>query len=345
MATSGGINGVNNSLIFALLGLLVISPTLRAELLERVIRETYPVPSEMVVFKSARGLIEVSNGPAGSAVELEVTLRVQQDKPTSGVEASLTRAAANVSAVEIERIFERMSPRAKVDVRRVNVTIADVRQLVFDWDPSLQVTIEARLKIPAGTALRVNNVEAALILPNRYVGDVESRSESGSLMAGVIEGSLIARTYSGSITVREVTGSSDLRSDSGLVLAGKLRGAANLRTSTGTVELQQAFDSLKVRGDDAGIFVGLSAPLPKSVDLATSMGEITLNMDRDLALTVDAATGLLGKVRVRGLSPAVRRGQPDGASMLADFSGGGLVVKMRGNGATVRVVGRDALGL
>lgn len=54
--------------------------------------------------------------------------------------------------------------------------------------------------------------------------------------------------------------------------------------------------------------MGLSAPPPPFTDVRTSAGVITLNIDANLPVTIDAATKFLGKVRMRGLAPVVREG-------------------------------------
>src|SRR5690606_2549511 len=113
--------------------------------------------------------------------------------------------------------------------------------------------------------------------------DVEIRSEGGSIFADKVNGNVVARTRTGSITIAEVSGSSNLRSESGLVLAGHLHGPAHLRTSVGSVEVLRAYETLNVRGENAEIYVGISEPLPKSVDVQTSAGVITLNIDRNVA--------------------------------------------------------------
>ena len=66
-------------------------------------------------------------------------------------------------------------------------------------------------------------------------------------------------------------------------------------------------------------------------------------MDRDLPLTVDAATRLLGKVRTRGLEPVVRRGAFNQSSLLADFNGGGEAVRLRTSWGNILLVGREPL--
>ena len=313
---------------------LAFAPAARAQLWERTFSESHPVPGGVVALDVARGALEVVNGPADGRLEVVVVLRIQRNG-----EAGAGADEAGRSCSE-----PRFAPRVKTDERSTSVTVADSRQVVFDWDPSLQMAIDVRLSVPEGKSLEVRNVEAGVTLPEHFRGDVDLRSHSGSFFAGTVDGDLTARTQTGSITVKEVTGRSVLRSDTGLVLAGRLRGPAELRSSTGGVEVQHAFDKLKIRGDTADIFLGLSAPLPTLIDLATSTGEIALGVDDNVAFTADASTRFLGRVRMRGLEPQVRRGGPGNSSMLADFGGGGgPVAKLRTSGGAVSLVGRAPL--
>ena len=322
---------VNTFLTYLCAGLFALVAVCRAEVPERVYRSSFAAPSEGVILDVARGVIEVTSGPEGSAVDFTVTMRVQAE------------GAAATRVTDHERIFKRMAPRFKADAKRVRMDVADLRQVVFDWDASLQMVIDVRVSVPAGVPLEIRNIAAGVTLGKRHVGDVELKSDSGSLFAETVDGSLSATTHSGSITVGEVTGRGELSSDTGLVLAGRLRGPADLRTSVGSVEIQRASDSLKVRGDNADIILGVSSPVPPSVDLRTSAGSITLNIDQNVAATLDVSAGFLGAVKARGLEFVTRSGGNGGSSLSADLGGGGPVLKIRAGGGSVALVGRAPL--
>lgn len=313
------------------------------DLLQRSYDETFPAPSGEVRLEVARGVIEVSSGAEGDPVKFSVHQRIQRPR-ADGSGGSETVAAAEAPAGSGHaRVFERMAPRFQADAERVRLEIADTRFAVFDWDPSLQMIITVQVSLPPGMKLRVNNTAAGVTLADGFVGDVDIRSEGGSIFAEKVQGDLVARTRTGSITVAEVTGRSDLRSESGLVLAGRLHGPANLRTSVGSVEVNQAFETLSVRGENAEIYVGLSEPLPKSVDLHTSAGAITLNIDRNVAALLDASTGFLGSVRMRGLDPVIERGGPDASRLRGLLNGGGPLVRARTSGGAIALIGREPL--
>ncbi len=320
-----------------------LSPLKGEDLMDRDYRQSYPAPAKAVVLDVARGVVEVANGGEDSAVELAVHQRLQRVKP--GSEGLIERITPDLvpKDFDYDKVFARMAPRYQADGNQVRLEVADSREVVFDWDPSLQMVIEVKVTVPPGTVLKINNRAAGVTLADGFSGKVQIRSEGGSIFAQTVRGDLIARTGTGSITVSEVTGRSELRSDSGLLLAGKLHGAADLRTSTGSVEVQHAYDALKIRGDHAEIVLGLSAPLPKSVDLKTSAGAITVNVDDNLPLSIDASTGMLGKVKVRGLEPVVKKGEVNASSLLADLNGGGTLARVRTSGGSIALVGRSPL--
>lgn len=309
----------------------------RAESLERVYNQRYAAPAKEVYLEVSRGILEVANGPADGQVEFAVTLQVQtKDRRPAAKEAVPAEHEARM-----ERVFARLAPRFRADADRVRMDVADTQGVVLDWDPALQLAITVRVVVPAGLNLRVRNVGAGLKIEDDYAGNIDLRTETGSVYVKKIDGDLVARTGTGSITVAEVTGRSELRSDSGLVLAGRLVGPANLKTSVGSVEVHQAEDALKVRGDHADIILGLSSPAPKTVDLATGAGAITLNIDQTLPVTVDAATWLVASVRMRNLEPSlIKKGEAGGSTFVADFNGGGPVLKVRTDGGSVLLVGR-----
>ncbi len=289
----------------------------------------------------ARGVIEVATGAPGSEVVFEVNQQVQRGTKPAATATGTSEPASRKAGYD--RIFSRMEPRYDTTAKAVRLEVADSQAVVFDWDPALRMVILVKVTVPPGTSLEIKNISAGVSVPETFTGNLKVESGTGSVFAQRIEGDLLARTDSGSVTVTEVTGRAELRSDSGLVLAGRLAGPANLRTSNGSVEVQHARGDLKVRGDDAEIIVGLSSPLPKSTDLRTSAGAITLNLDDNVPVTIDAATQLLGTVKVRGLEPVVHEGGPDRSTLAADFSGGGPLVKVRTSGASVAIVGRDPL--
>lgn len=333
---------MKRALVF-LFTLAVVWPlALRGELLEREYISRHPVPAGQVSLTVARGVVEIFNGPEGNEVVIETRLRVQ-GPGTGGATARSEEAARPPSPEAVERLFKRMQPRVKSDARQLRVNVVDSRGVVFDWDSTLQMVIEVRVTLPPGVNLQVRNVTAGMTLPGTFRGNVDLRSDGGSFFAGRVEGDFIARTGTGNITVSEVTGRSELRSDTGLVLAGRLHGPAELRTLNGAIEVQHALDHLKMRGADAELVLGVSEPLPKSLDLQTSAGYIRVNIDRTAALSVNAVSRMLGKVRARGLPLDGADSVATGSSLVADMNGGGPALRVRTTGGEIALVGREPI--
>jgi hypothetical protein len=320
----------------------VFSHTLRAELLEREYISRHAAPTERVSLHVVRGMVEIYNGQPGSEVVIETRMRVQ-GPGTGGATARSDEAVRPPSPNAAERVFQRMQPRIKSDARHLRMSVADSRGVVFDWDSTLQMVIEVKVTLPPGLNLQVRNVAAGVTFPDGFQGNVDVRSDGGSIFAGNIQGDFIARTGTGSITVSEVTGRSELRSDTGLLLAGRLHGSAELRTLNGSIEVQHAHDRITMRGSDSDLVIGVSEPLPTSLDLRTSAGRIWVNIDRDVGLSVDAVSRLLGNVRVRGLALAPDEGGRLHASLVGDLNGGGPLLRARTRGGEILLIGRDPI--
>lgn len=319
-------------------------PMARGQGVERAYEKVFPAPSELVALDVERGLLEVVSRPSGSDVRISVRFALQdaarvRSEPQE--EAGSRERAERFERVA-ERAFDRLVPRFKADARRVDLVLRDSRWMVYDRDPALQVVIGVKVEVPSGTALRVRTVSAGVSVGD-FDGPVDLEGDSGSFFFKTVRGDLRARTNGGSITLVDAGGRADIRTTTGSILVGTLGGPSRLVTSNGAVEVQRVRDSLEVEGKDANIAVGLCAPLAPGLDLRTSAGFVTLNIDRTLPFTIDASTLLLGKVRARGLEPVVRRGGFDQSALVADFNGGGERVRVRTSGATVALVGREPL--
>jgi hypothetical protein len=324
--------------------LFVAVSTGRAGDLSRTFERSFPAPSERISMHVTRGVVEVVNGPAGGEVKLSVVLGLRDGRP-EGERRLLERLTPDLLAPlkrSADQAFAAMEPRTKADARRVQITVRDSRGLVVDKDPALQMTIQVRLEVPKGAHVVITSVAAGVSVDD-FEGTLDLRGEQGSCFLKSVKGDVSARALSGSITAVAISGKATLKTASGNIFVGKLHGPSRLSTANGSIEVSQAFDRLVIDGKDAEIIVGLSPPLAKGMDLRTSAGSITLNIDRDLPVTIDADTFLLGKVRARGIEPVLRRGTLDESSVLADLNGGGKPVRVRTKWGKVLLVGREPI--
>lgn len=327
---------------FLLFCLLV--PLARGQEATRVYEKVFPAPSEAVALEMERGLLEVVNRPAGSEVKISVRFALQDGekrRSASPDEAEIRERLERLERVA-NRAFDNLEPRFKADARRVGLVLRDSRWVVYDRDPALQVVISVRVEMPAGISLRMRTVSAGVSVAD-FEGSVDLEGDSGSYFFKRVRGDVRAKTRGGGITLSEVLGRADLKTVNGNIFVGLLGGPSRLETSNGSVEVQTFRDRLEVEGKDSSILVGLSSPLAPGLDVRTSAGFVTLNIDRTLPFTIDVSTLLLGKVRSRGLEPAVRRGGFNESALVADFNGGGERVVVRTAGATVELIGREPL--
>jgi hypothetical protein len=308
--------------------------------LERTYRDAYPAPKGTLVLEVQRGLVEVVNAEAGGEVVFEITQRLQRSSRASGgVVQRLTRDLLP-GGFDPERTFAQLKPEYRATGDELRLRLADSRLAVFDWDASLQMAIEVKVTVPRGVAIRMRGVAAGVTFPQDHVGDLDVESDSGAFSARRVEGDVRVRVRAASIKIGDVSGRSELHSDMGLVLAGHLRGPAKVSTFNGSVEVMQAYDALKIRGSDALVQIGVSEPAPKSLDVKIATGEIMLNVDRGMGLSLDAATTWIGRVKMRGLEPENLRGGINASSLRADLAGGGPVARLRTSGGNISLVGR-----
>jgi hypothetical protein len=320
---------------------------LRGQDFERQYVKAFPAPAQGVMLDVARGMIEVLDGPAGSELKFEVTVRVQKKDFEAKKPALLrpfeARAREERLQRQVDEVLARLEPRYKSDAKRLAMEVRDPREVVFDSDPTLQAVIEVKVTIPEGLNLTLRGVETGITI-QAYQGSLDLKTEAGSYFVKSVSGDFYARTFGGSVTIGEVGGSSDIRSEAGTILAGRLHGPAKLGTSNGSIEVQQACDTLHMRGDDSDLILGVSRPVPKSLDIATSVGRIILNVDTNVALSVDASSAPLGSVKVRGLVTDVRKGGVGESRLQADLLGGGKTARLRTSGGTIQLIGREPLG-
>ena len=317
--------------------------TMRAEIWAREYVGRYPAPATRVVLEVAHGMIEIANAPVGGEVVVVTRLRAQGP---GGQAAPIDETDRSGAAEAAERVFARLAPRVKSTTGELQVRVADSRGVVFDWDPALQMAVEVTVAMPPGLDLRVRGMAVAVTLPDVFHGNADVRGESGAITAGRVEGDVVARSGTGGITVSEVTGRGELRSDTGLVLAGRLHGPARLRTLNGAIEVQQVHGTLAMRGSDAELVLGISSPPSKSIDLRTSAGRILINIDRDVALSVDADSRLLGHVRSRGFDESkVDVLSATRSSLVAALNGGGSLLRARTSGGEIVLAGRESIDL
>lgn len=322
-----------------LLACLGFASSGRAQLTREYV-EGLPVSLERLTLEVARGRVLVSHVGEGGAPGVEVRL-TWFDQSLAKVEGDEARAAAERRAEQrAERMFERLRPRMDGGDDAWVVVVRDPHPVVFDFDPTLQVTVEVTVRVPEGARLEVRGVDTGVMIEQDYVGDLELRTDNGTYFVRSVSGGFKASTGGGSITVGAVGGSADVFSRSGAILAGRLHGEARLATSNGSIEVMQALDRLRLTGHDADLRLGLMAPMPKDVEVKTSAGRIVVTVDTDVATTIDASARVLGSVRMRNLPAVVRKGGTGRSSLVADVNGGGDVVRLRTRGGEIVLVGR-----
>jgi DUF4097 and DUF4098 domain-containing protein YvlB len=126
----------------------------------------------------------------------------------------------------------------------------------------------------------------------------------------------------GKVTVEGLTGDVDVTTTNGALELSDLSGRLSLRTTNGAIELEDSTSTEVVAGTtNGGVEVDLVDP-PRSVDVTSTNGGITVRVPADETYYVDART-TNGAVRTDG----VRTDRSAAREIVARTTNGGITVE------------------
>jgi DUF4097 and DUF4098 domain-containing protein YvlB len=211
------------------------------------------------------------------------------------------------------------------------------------------VTVNYRVRVPRGTR-------------------VVAATESGATAVGGVAGADIVRTQSGAVTLTDLGSSARVTSGSAGVAATNVRGRLEVTTESGAIVGRDLGGALRARTSSGSVKASWAAPGgadvrtdSSSIDLrkldgpvtavsgsgritvtgaaretwqvTTGSGGIELDLPRDSALTLDAASHS-GSVTVRG---ADVRGTTDKRAARGTIGAGGSIVHVRSRSGSIRI--------
>lgn len=145
------------------------------------------------------------------------------------------------------------------------------------------------------------------------------------------------KTGAGSIDVTGVHGRVNVSNTSGPIRASELDGKIEAHAGQGRIAAAGRFDALTLSADFGAIEVSAS-PGSKMFSpwrLATNGGNIVLHLPSEFRADLDAEASL-GKVTVD--LPIAYSGPPDSAHIRGALNGGGETLRIRAEGANIRVL-------
>jgi DUF4097 and DUF4098 domain-containing protein YvlB len=161
--------------------------------------------------------------------------------------------------------------------------------------------------------------------------DIDLQTSGGNMEATRCEGKVQLETSGGNVGLRSVKGTIRATTSGGEVQGGQINGELQAHTSGGNIDLTEVSASLEASTSGGNIHVNLLST-GKYLDLSNSSGDITVqlpgNQGMDLRISGES-------VHVTALNNF--RGDQDEHHIRGTMNGGGIPVKVDGNGGSVHV--------
>lgn len=261
----------------------------------------------------------------------------------AGVVKVRTRLSlADVEAKRAERVLDVWGFAFEETPHGVRMVGSKRKAVVWDWDPLRNVQVNIEITAPAESDLRIDLTDGSVVIGELH-GDADVRLGSGSVFARRITGGARVRGERGLITFGAVEGGVDIAVTSGEIVIGRAEGPVTVSSQGGSVEIQQARDTVRATGSGVDLLVGLTGEARDGSDLNTSGGSVTLKLERDADLVIDARASLFGEVKVRGLPLEVLAGGVGSSRLQARVNAGGPRINLRASGGNVSLIGLEPL--
>ncbi len=293
-------------------------PAFTALAVQRVEQLTVPVkPGCTVKIDSYRGAINILPG-----LDEEVQVHVHAAVETEDAEwGRQLLAALEVNATVVDN-------EVRITVR--NPRDSSVR---FAWSKETRPEIELTVHVPAHSNLNLVTTDGGIVVDNLR-GDMQARSQSGTIFFRQIDGSVNAATESGNVIVSRCTGAVTLKTIQGDVRIGAVGGRAVLETVNGDIEVQTAQSAVTAQtsaGDITAGFANLSAPSK----IQTALGNIRARVNPTTAFSLNA-TSSWGKVTSR-MDIETSAGGSGRSKLSGRHLGGGPLLNLRASGGHVLI--------
>ncbi len=160
--------------------------------------------------------------------------------------------------------------------------------------------------------------------------EIDLGTSGGNMVAQRCEGRIQLSTSGGNVELRSVKGNIRATTSGGQVDGGQITGELDAHTSGGNIDLRDLAATLSASTSGGNIHVNFLST--KSVDLSNSSGSITLELPQgqgmDLRITGE---------RVHSTAMSNFKGDVDERHIDGTLNGGGIPVKVDGNGGDVHV--------
>jgi DUF4097 and DUF4098 domain-containing protein YvlB len=226
------------------------------------------------------------------------------------VQVRVFRQVKGGSQAQADALFAGHEVTFQQEGRTVSVRARSRKQGSFSWRAN-QPYLEVRYEIS---------------LPRKF--EVDLKTSGGDLRMGDLEGNVKARTSSGAIALKHITGAVAAENSGGDILVEEAGGDLTAHTSSGAIRVQKVGGKAKLSNSGGDILVGEA---DSSVVAKTSSGAIRLKTIKGEVEASDSGGDIGieeagGEVTVSTSSGSLRIGRAKGQTVTAKNSGGDIVV-------------------
>lgn len=161
--------------------------------------------------------------------------------------------------------------------------------------------------------------------------DIDLETSGGNMDATRCEGKIQLATSGGNVGLRSIKGNIRATTSGGQVDGGQITGELQAHTSGGNIDLSEVSASLEASTSGGNIHVSFLST-GKYVDLSNSSGDITVQLPQNQGMDLR-----ISGERVHTTAMNNFKGDQDEKHISGTMNGGGIPVKVDGNGGNVHV--------
>jgi DUF4097 and DUF4098 domain-containing protein YvlB len=225
--------------------------------------------------------------------QLAVTVKVPRgDVKVETADTDETVVTLDGSERKLERADISFEDRGDYDEVIVDVDPNDISwaagriKLAISFD-SAQDKIDARLRVPHGTILRVETGSADIRVTG-HVRELETKTGSGDVSVDEVEGDAKIKVASGDVKVARVGGALKVQTAAGDVASGPVGADAEVKTAAGDIRLEDVGGNVSVNSASGDVRLG--AVSRGRVELKSVSGDMLVGIRRGSRVWMDVKT-------------------------------------------------------
>jgi DUF4097 and DUF4098 domain-containing protein YvlB len=301
------------------LSLLLVAAPLAWGAIERVDNRVFPVqPGCTLKLDTYRGAILVTEG----------------DQPEISV--ALTLRFAVDTEEEADRIREALNLEMKAEGNTVVIRARNPREtrIRFVWHDKYQIDLSYVITVPRQCHVDLTTLNGGIKVGN-LEGNLVARADTGSISFKRITGSVEAKTNFGEILVSRCSGAVKLHVLRGTLRVGTVGGTADLKNDSGDIEVLGIRANAKVYCAAGDVTIGFYKGVAGDSRVDASGGNIYAKIDPEAACAIEASS-VFGRVESK-LPVEIETGALGKSRLSAKLNAGGPRLTLHANGGHVKL--------